>query len=162
MSEQLYFYMMVGLPGSGKSYYVRNHLVHHGPIQWTVASSDAFIETQASLEKSTYNAVFERYVNIAGNFCHQVVLSGVKHDRNIVWDQTNLTMKVRKKKLLPISNRYKKICLVVQCKNPDDLVVRLASRPGKNIPPEVMERMKTSFEMPSTSEGFDRVDVIET
>jgi tRNA uridine 5-carbamoylmethylation protein Kti12 len=40
---------------------------------------------------------------------------------------------------------------------PEELARRLASRPGKTIPPEVIERMIEDWEEPDLSEGFEEI-----
>jgi tRNA uridine 5-carbamoylmethylation protein Kti12 len=40
---------------------------------------------------------------------------------------------------------------------PEELARRLASRPGKTIPPAVIERMIEDWEEPDLSEGFKEI-----
>ncbi len=78
----------------------------------------------------------------------------VEQKRNIIWDQTNLTVKSRSKKLDMIPSSYKKIC--VDFPIPSDWEKRL-DRPGKVIPTNVRDRMKKMYDNPSLSEGFDEI-----
>jgi tRNA uridine 5-carbamoylmethylation protein Kti12 len=82
----------------------------------------------------------------------------VKTGLNIIWDQTNLTHGSRAKKLKEIpSSQYEKIAVVFM--TPPDLDARLASRPGKTIPMNVIKQMLGSFEMPTLHEGFSKIIV---
>ena len=92
---------------------------------------------------------------------YEMVMTAVKNDGDIVWDQTNLNRKTRAKKLIMIPDYYEKIAVVFPV--PDDLDKRLANRPGKTIPYHVMKNMIDSFEYPQMDEGFNvivRADVM--
>jgi predicted kinase len=52
---------------------------------------------------------------------------------------------------------YEHIAVVFDTPSQDDLEKRLASRPGKNIPWEVVNSMINNFEMPTEGEGFKEV-----
>jgi tRNA uridine 5-carbamoylmethylation protein Kti12 len=50
--------------------------------------------------------------------------------------------------------------VVFKVPGPQELVRRLANRPGKNIPADVMEKMITGFEPPSLDEGFKEIWIV--
>jgi tRNA uridine 5-carbamoylmethylation protein Kti12 len=52
---------------------------------------------------------------------------------------------------------YSAIAVVFATPEPDELARRLASRPGKTIPPEVIERMIENWEEPTLDEGFKEI-----
>ena len=60
--------------------------------------------------------------------------------------------------LLP--SQYEHIAVVFKVPEPAELTRRLASRPGKVIPAEVMENMIRNFEPPSLDEGFKEIWVV--
>jgi predicted kinase len=164
------FYMLVGLPGTGKSTWTdrfkRKHISElneqsfktNTPFQYnlSVISTDDIIQHIANEHRLTYNQLFD---NITYSFAEKMThkLAKFAFDRNdiVVWDQTNLTIMSRAKKLVLVPSHYKKIC--VMFKIPDDLTERLQSRIGKTIPEDVMINMIKSYQQPTTTEGFDDI-----
>lgn len=145
--------MLVGVPGSGKSTWVKSQ-------DWTqdcvVVSTDNFIEAEATAQGKTYNEVFESVIKDATARMKQDVKAAVEAGKDIIWDQTNTTVKSRKSKLDMVKG-YKKIAIVFNVPEEAELDRRLESRPGKSIPWHVMDSMIEGFAMPNEDEGFDEV-----
>ena len=80
----------------------------------------------------------------------------IKNSMSIVWDQTNLTPKCRKKKLNKIPSHYTKIAVYNQI-TLEEAMIRNQKRPGKVIPPNVLRDMHKVFVPPTEEEGFDKV-----
>ena len=151
-------YMLIGIPGSGKSTWQKNS---KAAMTAYLASTDQFIELYASINHKTYDEVFKDIIKSAEKDMYEMVMTAVKNDGDIVWDQTNLNRKTRAKKLIMIPDYYEKIAVVFPV--PDDLDKRLANRPGKTIPYHVMKNMIDSFEYPQMDEGINvivRADVM--
>lgn len=146
-------YMLIGVPGSGKSTWIENQ-------DWTqdipVVSSDRFIDYYAAKEGKTYNDVFADYVKIATKLMDNQVEICKANNTNIIWDQTNTSVKSRKAKLAKLEG-YKKIAIVFKTPEKEELDKRLAQRVGKHIPTHVMESMIANLEMPSEEEGFEEI-----
>jgi predicted kinase len=146
-------YMLIGVPGSGKSTWISNQ-------DWTkdipVVSSDRFIDYHAAKEGKTYNDVFADYVKIATKLMDNQVEICKANNTDIIWDQTNTSAKSRKAKLAKLEG-YKKIAIVFKTPDKEELDKRLAQRVGKHIPTNVMESMIANLEMPSEEEGFEEI-----
>jgi predicted kinase len=146
-------YMLIGVPGSGKSTWISNQ-------DWTkdipVVSSDRFIDYHAAKEGKTYNDVFADYVKIATKLMDNQVEICKANNTDIIWDQTNTSVKSRKAKLAKLEG-YKKIAIVFKTPDKEELDKRLAQRVGKHIPTNVMESMIANLEMPSEEEGFEEI-----
>ena len=146
-------YILIGVPGSGKSTWTANQ-------DWAkdcaIVSSDRFIDEHAAKEGKTYNEVFDDYIKIATKLMENHAAIAHANGKDIIWDQTNTSAKSRKRKLAMLPG-YEAIAVVFNTPNETDLATRLASRPGKHIPDHVMSSMINSFEMPSIEEGFKEI-----
>ena len=145
-------YMLVGVPGSGKSTWIRSR--NHDAV---IASTDDKIEAAAAAQGLTYDAVFESEFKAANAALREDVKQAVKDQRDIIWDQTNLTAKSRRSKLGQVPKSYARIALYFPTPDGEELARRLASRAGKTIPVHVMASMIASLEPPVPSEGFDAI-----
>ena len=145
-------YMLVGVPGSGKSTWIRSR--NHDAV---IASTDDKIEAAAAAQGLTYDAVFESEFKAANAALREDVKQAVKDQRDIIWDQTNLTAKSRRSKLGQVPKHYERIALYFPTPDGEELARRLASRVGKTIPVHVMASMIASLEPPVPSEGFDEI-----
>ena len=148
-------YQLIGVPGSGKSTWIKQQTWALG---LPVVSSDFFIEQEAARTGKTYTEVFKDYIPIALKLMFNQALVCQANKLDFIWDQTNTTVSTRKKKfdtLLP--TQYEHIAVVFKVPEPDELVRRLASRAGKEIPADVMESMIKNFEQPTLEEGFTKI-----
>lgn len=149
-------YMLIGVPGSGKSTWVNNARFQPG-FDTTIISTDNYIEWEAHHKNTTYDELFKQYIKEAEKHMYEDLIWAIDHNTNIVWDQTNITSKTRKKKLSMIPSHYKKIGIFFPTPSDEELSKRLVSRPGKTIPEYVIDAMIKSIEQPTLSEGFDEV-----
>ena len=153
--EKNKLYVMVGVPGSGKSTWIANQ-------EWAtglpVVSTDRFVERHAESVGKTYTEVFQEYMPIAVRLMANQVLICQANKLDVIWDQTNTTIATRAKKLRMLPEYYK-IAVVVKTPPIDELKARLAARPGKDVPWEVVQAMisQLNFEPPTEDEGFDEI-----
>lgn len=146
-------YIMVGVPASGKSSWIRSQ-------KWSkdcaIVSTDTHVEEYAKEKSKTYSEVFDEFMSTAV----ELMVSDVKHamelNQDIIWDQTSTTIATRRRKFNMLEN-YRMIAVVMKTPPIDELTQRLASRPGKIVPESVVQHMIDNFEMPTIQEGFDEV-----
>jgi predicted kinase len=146
-------YVLVGVPGSGKSTWIKNQ---DWALGLTIVSTDAFVEDYARTQGKTYSEVFKDYMPTAVNLMTEQVVFAREHGHTIIWDQTSTTVKSRKKKFNMLPD-YEHIAVVFKTPEKDELIKRLGSRPGKTIPWGVVSGMINNFEMPTEEEGFKEV-----
>jgi predicted kinase len=142
--------MLIGVPGSGKTTWIKNN-----KNDAVVLSTDDYIERIAAEQGKTYSEVFKDEIDSANTHMSQELTRAIKNSDDIIWDQTNLTVKSRKGKLSKIPKNYRKVAVYFSV--PQDLRQRLASRPGKTIPEPVIISMINQLQPPSKEEGFDEV-----
>lgn len=147
-------YVLVGVPGSGKSTWVANQ---RWDMNNTVfVSTDDHVEAYAKSVGKTYNEVFEDYMPTAVRLMADDVIAARKASKDIVWDQTSTTVKSRKRKFNMLPDYYA-IAVVFPTPEKAELDKRLANRPGKNIPKHVIQSMIENWETPTEEEGFAEI-----
>ena len=151
--------MLIGLPGSGKSTFLKRMGIVHAPFNGvSVLSTDRFIEEIADRTGKTYNEVFKKAIGDATIQLNRDLHLAIERGNNIFWDQTNFTVKSRADKLKRIPRGYLKTA--VELLLPEDMAIwyeRLDSRIGKNIPANVLDSMFMTYQTPTTKEGFDTI-----
>jgi len=146
-------YMLIGVPGAGKSTWIKNRT---WADKTTVVSSDRFIDEEAERQGKTYNEVFSDYVKIATKLMENHALVAQANGLDIIWDQTNTSIKSRKPKLAMLPD-YEKIAVYFNTPEPEILAWRLENRPGKSIPWDVMRSMIDNLQAPTEEEGFKEI-----
>lgn len=146
-------YLLVGLPGSGKTTWVKNQF-------WAdsceIISTDYYIEQYAFAQNKKQHDIFLEYMPTAVQKMLEHVEKAKKLRRNIIWEQTSTTVvsRVKKLRLLP---DYRAHAIVMPQLSDMELQRRLASRPNKIIPRDVISSMIENYEEPSLVEGFDEI-----
>jgi predicted kinase len=146
-------YVLVGVPASGKSTWLKNQTWTLG---LTVVSTDVFVEDHAKRVGKTYSEVFDEYMPTAVQKMVEVVEHARDHGNDIIWDQTSTTVASRAKKFRMLPDYYK-IAVVFNTPDSEEHQRRLNSRPGKVIPTDVLRSMIDGFEMPTEEEGFNEI-----
>ena len=139
-------YIVIGVPGCGKSTYIMNHsketdiIVSRDKIRYSILKDT---DEYFSKEKEVYNE-FIKQINAA-------VASGCD-----IWvDQTSLT-KASRKKLFSRLNKKPKEIIAIYFNIPIDIALqRNAKRTGRALVPEdAIINMYNSLEKPNKEEGF--------
>jgi len=146
-------YQLIGVPAAGKSTWVD---AQDWANDCVYVSTDKYVEIHAKSLGKTYNDVFDEFMPEAVNLMCQDVIVARKEGKDIIWDQTSVSVKSRKRKFNMLPD-YEHIAVVFKTPEETELTRRLASRPGKNIPNHVMRSMIDNFEMPTEDEGFSQI-----
>lgn len=149
--------MMGGLPASGKSTYIKQLLSGKNYI---VISTDKFLEKWAAEQNKTYNEIFSNNIKTATKMMNEELKMAVNANLDIIWDQTNLNVITRARKLAAIPNNYIKKMIWLNIPENWEWEYRLQNRKGKTIPYKVLQSMKESIEIPSIDEGFHSITII--
>jgi predicted kinase len=146
-------YVMVGVPGSGKSTWIANQ-------EWSkdcvIVSTDDYVEKFARRLGKTYSEVFDTVMRRCIRLMMRRVNKARAEGRDIIWDQTSITLvsRIRKFNALP---DYEHIAVVFDTPEWKELKRRLDSREGKRIPRKVVKSMIHNFEMPTEEEGYKEI-----
>ena len=146
-------YQLIGVPGSGKTTWVADQ-------DWTatcaVVSTDKWVEIYAKEVGLTYSDVFTSFMPTAVDLMAKEVVAHREMGRDIIWDQTSTTVKSRARKFSMLPD-YEHIAVVFRTPEHKELIRRLWSRPGKEIPEHVIASMIASWEDPTPEEGFKEI-----
>jgi predicted kinase len=145
--------MLIGVPAAGKSTWIKNQSWSDNTV---VVSSDYFIDEYAEKQGKTYNEVFDEYAPIAMRLMNNQVLVAQANGCDIIWDQTNTTVKSRKSKLAMLP-KYEKIAVMFRTPDIVEHRRRLENRPGKSIPEKIMTLMINGLQEPTEEEGFKEI-----
>ena len=146
-------YQLIGVPASGKSTWIKDQ---DWMLGLTIVSTDPFVEDYARAQGKTYTEVFAEYMPTAIGLMADQVVFAREHGHTVIWDQTSTTVKsrVRKFRMLP---DYEHVAVVFRTPKLDVLKERLASRPGKDVPWEIVQGMIDNWEEPTEEEGFTEI-----
>lgn len=150
--EQPVVYMLVGLPGSGKSTFRDNKNL-------PFTSADWYIEKWAAEQKTTYNNIWKDFVDVATDMVRLDIEWFNSCSSSWIWDQTNLTPKVRKKNMNKIDDKFRKIAVFFDI-SLEECLARNEKR-DRTIPADVIVKMHGSLVKPTLEEGFDQIWIID-
>lgn len=138
-------YMMVGVPGSGKSYIANT-------LNAPVVSSDAIrAELFGSEEDQTHNG---EVFNEVYNRIRKYLLAGT----SCVYDATNLSRKRRKSFLKELPAGVKKAAIVAATEL--DIILEQNASRSRKVPEDVIMRMYKQITLPRLDEGWDSIHII--
>lgn len=146
-------YQLIGVPASGKSTWISNQ-------DWSkdcsVISTDYWVEEEAKRVGKTYSEIFADYMPRAVELMAANVVAAREMGNDIIWDQTSTTVASRARKFNMLPD-YEHIAVVFRTPEHKELMRRLMSRPGKEIPDHVIASMIASWEDPTLEEGFKEI-----
>ena len=151
-------YMMVGLPGCGKSTWIDNEFQNEDV--WrnsTRISTDDVIMEVCDVFGLNYHEYFKELIDFASKVSMETLKTTIDINQNIYWDQTNLGVKARARKLalIPVKD-FHKVAVVFDV-NDAVLKERLKNRGEKQVDWSIVEDMKKRFVIPTKDEGFDEI-----
>ncbi len=149
-------FMMIGVPGAGKSTWLSKQDLSNAVI----LSTDNYVEHFAQLNNTTYTDIFKKVIGEATRLMKEDLRKAILDQKDLFWDQTNLTAKTRESKLAQIPRNYERVAVFFPTPDDHELRKRLASRPGKTIPANVVLGMKSQLEMPTLTEEFDEIVIV--
>ncbi len=140
------FYMLIGLPGSGKSEVARQ-----------LADSNTIVLSSDAIRKEFYGdeTIQDDPTKIFEEMQRRTI-SALKNEKNVVYDATNISRKKRKHLLSSITISCKKIVYVVWARY-ETCLARDNDR-NHHVGESVIRRMLLNFQPPYYDEGWDNIE----
>jgi len=161
--------VLVGISGSGKSTYTKEHCIEN------ICATDKFVENLGKERGLNYSDTFEmlqmnnQFGEITKLFYNEIE-DNIKKGREFIIDRTNLTVESRASLLrqLRVWGKLYDVNLFIEAVvfNPDLTIImhRLEKREkieDKKIPDDVIAKQVDVFELPTDGEDFDMVMIEE-
>ena len=148
--------MLVGLPGSGKSTAARRlapAIMGQGRAV-EIVGTDAYLEAEAKRRGLSYAAVFAEAFETAEARMWRQARAAVRTRTSVIWDQTNLTVNARRRRLSLFPEDYLRIAAVMTTADGEAWERNLARVAGRAVPRDAFDRMRAEFRRPGGEEGF--------
>ena len=141
-------YLLVGLPGSGKSTYAKLLCKK----QTIVYSSD---KIRKEITGDVNNQLFNMKVF---DILKKRTIESLLNGNSVIIDSTNLSYK-RRKNFIESLNKIECNKIAIVMATPFNECIKRDSERERSVGKNVLDRMYKSFSMPSKMEGFDKIDI---
>ena len=144
-------FMMVGLPGSGKSYLADGlHVERKEVTKPNIHSSD-------TLRKELYGDEDEQKHNAEiFSELHKRIKNDLQNNKDVIYDATNINKKKRRAFLSELKNiPCYKVCLAVM--TPYEYCLKQNTKRKRKVPEHIIRKMYLNWNPPSYDEGFDDI-----
>ena len=145
--------MMVGLPGSGKSYTAKNVI-----IPSMTDGNVAYLSSDEYREKLLGDVNNQNNNALIFSTLQKDALEALSSGKDVIYDATNVTLKNRANILKAINEakiQCKKIAYVVA--PPIEICIAQDEKRERTVGKDVIDKFHRSFQMPQKFEGFNKI-----
>ena len=152
MSKQPKLFMLIGLPGSGKSTFARNRVKFYDDCNKTrleIVSSDDIREELYGTRSCQKDPA------IIFEIAHERIINALEQGWEVIFDATNISRKNRAsllKKIPAYTEKFAQICWA-----PISTCIERDLKREFSVKADVIWKMAYKFQMPFYDEGFDHI-----
>nr|WMV69959.1 heterogeneous nuclear ribonucleoprotein U-like protein 1 [Euglena gracilis]BDX17175.1 E1B-55 kDa-associated protein 5B [Euglena gracilis] len=159
-ADQRRLIMLVGLPCSGKTFWAKKFIQQHPDLRFQLLSTNLIMERLMPNTVHSYADRFKKVIRAASIHLDAQMQLVSMQQGNVIWDQTNIEMEGRLKKL-ELFKQFKKTAVVFL--PPLNLLRQWRKKQweqtGQRVPDRVVALMENCFTLPTLEEeaAFDEV-----
>ncbi|KAL5008098.1 hypothetical protein ScPMuIL_013679 [Solemya velum] len=163
--EECEMLMMVGLPGSGKTYWAEKQSSGEKEKKFNVLGTNNIIDKMRVMglpRKRNYSGRWDVLIDKSTKCLNRLLEVAARKKRNYILDQTNVYASARRRKMQPFEGFQRKAVVIVPTE--EEFKRRTEQREkdeGKEIPEKAVLEMKANFTLPEEGALFDSVDMVE-
>uniref|UniRef100_A0A5K3EZ54 RNA-binding protein FUS n=1 Tax=Mesocestoides corti TaxID=53468 RepID=A0A5K3EZ54_MESCO len=158
--------MMIGLPGSGKTFFANNLCKEKPEMRYNVLGTNLILDKMKVTglsRKRNYHGRWDALIDKANQCLNKLISIASKRRRNYILDQTNVYPSAQRRKMRPFEGFQRKAIVIVP--TDEEFRRRIDQRTreeGKEVPEKAVLEMKANFEIPKAidmdpSSVFDEV-----
>ncbi|KAI6185933.1 SPRY domain-containing protein [Aphelenchoides besseyi] len=159
--------MMVGLPGAGKTHWVRKYLLSHSHERWITLNTDMMLnlmKVNGVPRKRVHQGRWDVIMGLAAKALSRSLTLACRRRHNYIIDQTNVSREARRKKLTLFKDFIRRCVVIVPtAEDFEHRQLRQARiEPANQIPPEAMLELKGQMSLPEIDlEPLEDVHFVE-
>ncbi|KAL1517197.1 hypothetical protein ABEB36_000993 [Hypothenemus hampei] len=158
--EECEVILMIGLPGSGKTYWVKNHLAEEQKKYTVIGNSPLFdrMTVEGQPMKSRFRGSWKILVDRIQKCLNQLTDQASLRRRNYIIDQTNVFPNAQRRKLRSFDG-FKRKAVVVVCEDDEHARRQMDQRNdyGKTVPENTMYDLKAQMELPQKCDWLEEL-----
>ncbi|VDM95776.1 unnamed protein product [Thelazia callipaeda] len=156
--------MMVGLPGVGKTTWVRQYLREHPKEQWTLLSTDTILSAMKVNGVPRSRGRWDMIMGLIAKALNRSLHLACRRRRNYIIDQTNISRETRRRKLTQFKDFQRKCVVIIPSE--EEMISRQMKQSRMDgagpIPVEAMLELKAMFSIPNVeTEPIEDVFFVE-
>ncbi|XP_040571652.1 uncharacterized protein [Lepeophtheirus salmonis] len=154
--------MLIGLPGSGKTFFAEDYKINNSDKRYNILGISSILDKMSCMgmpRKLIQGVRWDNTIRSAVDCLRAITTIAATRRRNYIFDQANVSPKVRERKIQPFNGFQRKAFVVLPT---DDIymqrIAKCEMKEGKEIPKDAVFTMKANFVLPEAIETmFDEV-----